>query len=81
MGSNSIANAGGAVGFVVGGAVTGLALRWALRKKTGTRSPAWHADPSGAHTMRYWNGVAWTRFVYAVHAPAPHPDMPPPALG
>lgn len=23
----------------------------------------WHPDPSGRHTMRYWNGAAWTAIV------------------
>lgn len=23
----------------------------------------WHPDPYGRHSMRYWNGAAWTAFV------------------
>jgi hypothetical protein len=30
----------------------------------GERPPRWHLDPSRRHDMRFWNGSAWTRFVF-----------------
>lgn len=28
-----------------------------------SRDPAWHDDPYGAHSQRYWNGHYWTQHV------------------
>jgi hypothetical protein len=30
----------------------------------GDRPPRWHPDPSSRHDLRYWDGTAWTRFVF-----------------
>jgi hypothetical protein len=30
----------------------------------GDRPPRWHTDPSSNHEFRYWDGWAWTRFVF-----------------
>ena len=62
------------VGGVSGGVmaisgVAGLAAFAFGRRKVGIRSPGWHVDPSQRFTLRYWNGVDWTRFVY--HVPEP----------
>ena len=62
-------------GGVAGGVATvsglaGLATFAFGRRKVGIRSPAWHPDPSRRFTLRYWNGVEWTRFVYQVAADA-----------
>jgi len=27
---------------------------------TQSQGPGWHADPSGRHQLRYWDGQAWT---------------------
>src|SRR5574341_2532487 len=37
----------------------GLALVRLARARSATR-PTWHADPTGRHERRYWDGAQWT---------------------
>jgi hypothetical protein len=50
------------------------ARRWfSLSGRDSRRPAAWYPDPSGRHTRRFWNGVAWTADVVD-EAEHPIPD-------
>ena len=73
----------------VGGGVVGWLIGNARHKKrldqTGSRGnpsgssaarPGWHADPTGRHQLRYWDGSDWTEHVQTQGRPAVDPMKP-----
>jgi hypothetical protein len=35
-------------------------IQMQAQQAVGAQAAGWHADPSGRHELRYWNGTAWS---------------------